>query len=98
MSIPLSEPPAPLTLLGFRPGAGSIPQVMLDLIRWPAPTNRSWPPSPTGDYAAAIKQVFLHYLDSYFSRRDLASTVALFDTEMSGFGTDRDETTVDACS
>ncbi|WP_200283824.1 glycosyltransferase [Rhabdochromatium marinum] len=32
MSIPLSEPPAPLALLGFRPGAGGIPRVMLDLI------------------------------------------------------------------
>jgi diguanylate cyclase (GGDEF)-like protein len=47
------------------------------------------------DTAAVIEQQFLRYLDSYFTRRDLAATLALCSPGMSGVGTGRDETAAD---
>ncbi|MFB1486119.1 MULTISPECIES: diguanylate cyclase [unclassified Thiocapsa] len=53
------------------------------------------PITPTNGAAAtseAIEQALQRYLDTYFTHRDLAGTLALFSPTVTGFGTGRDET------
>jgi len=53
------------------------------------------PITPTNETAVtteAIEQALQRYLDTYFTQRDLAGTLALFSPTITGFGTGRDET------